>query len=79
MLVEVSNSRTSIVVNAGKADISTERRIPKSAIIDIAAIRRGVDDGKVTEGNGGIFQSGKIIAAVVNRRKFKHGKDINED
>ena len=51
MLVEVSNSRTSIVVNAGKADASTDRRIPKS--IDIADIRRGGgDDGKVAEGNG---------------------------
>jgi hypothetical protein len=34
---------------------------------------------KVTEGNGDIFQSGKIIATVVNRRKFKHGKDVNGD
>jgi hypothetical protein len=33
---------------------------------------RGVDDEKVTEGNGGIFQSDKIITTVANRRKFKH-------
>jgi hypothetical protein len=74
-----------MVVNADKADTaSTERRITEISyyrrIIDIAAIRRGgVDDEKDTEGNGGIFQSCKIIATVVNRRKFEQGKDVNED
>jgi hypothetical protein len=45
----------------------------------MAAIRRGDNDEKVTEGNGVVFQSGKIIATVVNRRKFKHGKNVNGD